>query len=382
MPLRVLFVESGTELGGSQLALLNKLRFLDRQALQPVFASLGFGQGDLPDRVEQLGIPTYRLPAGRFRNAGATVAKIRQLVRIIQREQIDVVFSNSGHPLLYARPAACFARKACVWWVHGYLEHDPLKGHLVPFLEQLLQSDHFIANSRYTASVLARVFPHRNPAPVVPCGVDCDEFQPLPAARARVREDLGIPGHEIVVGMFGRLHPFKGQDVFLRAAARLRRQGIRPRLLLVGGTPYNLSPGYAEWLKRYAGELRLTEQVSFLGQRPDVSWLLNACDIVVHASVEPEPWGQVVAEGMSTGRAMIATAAGGPAEMITHGKNGLLTPPGDAECLAKAIARLAGDPQMRSEFALRAREHALRDLDIRKTVRGLETCLLGAKKAA
>ena len=65
----------------------------------------------------------------------------------------------------------------------------------------------------------------------------------------------------------------------------------------------------------------------------------------MHASTVPEPFGQVVIEGMAAGLPVIASAAGGPLEVITNNVDGILTPPGDASALAVELTRLAGDPE-------------------------------------
>jgi glycosyltransferase involved in cell wall biosynthesis len=101
----------------------------------------------------------------------------------------------------------------------------------------------------------------------------------------------------------------------------------------------------------------------FLGHRRDVNALMNACDAVVHASVESEPWGLVVAEGMAAGRVVIASAAGGPLEMIENRRNGLLVPPGDAFVLAAALEEVLARPAWRREMGEAARDHAIREYD-------------------
>jgi glycosyltransferase involved in cell wall biosynthesis len=67
-------------------------------------------------------------------------------------------------------------------------------------------------------------------------------------------------------------------------------------------------------------------------------------DAVVHCSTEPEPFGRVIIEGMAAGRPVIGSAAGAVPEIIQDGVNGLLTPPGDVDALAWAMARVLEDP--------------------------------------
>ena len=67
-------------------------------------------------------------------------------------------------------------------------------------------------------------------------------------------------------------------------------------------------------------------------------------DVVVHASVRPEPFGMVIIEAMAMGKPVVATEGGGPSEIITHGKSGILVPRGDSESLASAIRMLLENP--------------------------------------
>jgi glycosyltransferase involved in cell wall biosynthesis len=86
------------------------------------------------------------------------------------------------------------------------------------------------------------------------------------------------------------------------------------------------------------------------GYLEDVEASYHAIDIVVHASIEPEPFGMVVPEGMAARKAVIAAAAGGPVEVIIDGQDGLLVPPGDIAALKNAIIELAADPERRRRF--------------------------------
>ncbi|MBI3663823.1 MAG: glycosyltransferase family 4 protein [Acidobacteria bacterium] len=369
-PMRVLFVESQTELGGAQVALLTMLESLDRTRAAPVYASLGFGQGDLPDRVEALGIRVYRMPGGRFRNLASTAARISALRKLIHKEAIDVVLSNSGHPLLYARPAAFWAGRPCVWWVHGPVHEDPLRGELISVVQKLLGADALFANSEYTAGILRQLFAGHPAVRVVRHGIDLERHAPAPAQGMAARAALGILPGERVAGIFGRLQPWKGQHVFLQAAAvpklRETKRELAARFLVVGGSVFGLDRGYAEELRRQAADAGIAERVLFLGQRSDTNALMNACDVVVHASVEPEPWGLVLAEAMAAGRAVIGAAAGGPLEMIADGRTGMLTPPGDAAALADAMESLFRHPERRRALGEAARKHAEQHFERRR----------------
>jgi glycosyltransferase involved in cell wall biosynthesis len=142
----------------------------------------------------------------------------------------------------------------------------------------------------------------------------------------------------------GRLHPNKDFPTLLRALARLPEA----RLALAGDGPER---GALEALAR---ELGLGGRVAFLGWRRDVGALLAAAEMLVVPS-RVEPLGNVVLEGMSAARPVIATAAEGPRELIADGVNGLLVPIGDDAALAAAIAALRADPARAQSIAAAGR---------------------------
>jgi glycosyltransferase involved in cell wall biosynthesis len=361
---RVLFVDSETRPGGAGAALLSVLAALDRERVTPLYASLGFGDGDLPEQVAQLGIRVFRLPAGRFRDLRRTLARVAKLRRIVREERVDVVLSNSGHPLLFARPAAALAHRPCVWWVHGWEPTDPLRGHFIALAEQMLSADLLLCNSEHTARAV-RTFSNGAPVAVVRPGIDLALHRPAPEEGAAARAALGIGPGERVAGIFGRLQRWKGQHVFLSAAAALARRGLAGRWLVVGDTSYGIEPEYAAALRRQARDVGLEGAALFLGQRDDINGLMNACDVVVHASIEPEPLGLVVQEAMAAGRAVIASAAGGPLELIEHARTGWLVPPDNPAALASALERLLEDGELRASLGAAAGSFAAENFDCR-----------------
>jgi glycosyltransferase involved in cell wall biosynthesis len=357
-PRRVLFVDSQAELGGAGFALLTMLQYLDRRLIEPFYVCMTPAPSESEAHVRAMGVPALHIPAGRFRDWQRTAQAIRALHKLIREQQIDAVLTNSGHPLFFARPAALAAGRPCAWWVHGYEPRDPLRGHGIALAQQFLQADAMFANSEFTARMLVRDFPNETRIRVVRYGIDLQAHRPDPAAGLRVRASLGIPPVEPVAGIFGRLQRWKGQHVFLEAAARMAARGVACRFLVAGNSMFGLEPEYAEELQHFVEKNSLRDRVMFLGHRRDVNDVMNACDVVLHASIEPEPWGLVVAEGMAAGRPVIASAAGGPLEMIDHGRTGLLIPPGEARELATALEELLRQPERRQEMGEAARRHA------------------------
>ena len=125
---------------------------------------------------------------------------------------------------------------------------------------------------------------------------------------------------EVLFGVFGRLQRWKGQDVFVEAAAEVARRHPQARFAIVGGSVFGLEPEFLEGLKRRVAELNLVDRLVFTGFRKDVAALMAACDVVCHTSRVPEPFGLVVIEAMMLGRPVIATRGGGPSEIIDSGR--------------------------------------------------------------
>jgi glycosyltransferase involved in cell wall biosynthesis len=145
--------------------------------------------------------------------------------------------------------------------------------------------------------------------------------------------------------MVGRIAPWKGQDLFLRAFARAFARG-EEQARIVGSALFG-EESYGASLHRLVSDLGLAGRVDFAGFHEDVYAQLARLDVLVHASRIPEPLGQVVQEGMRAGLPVVAAAAGGPVELIADGRTGLLYPPGDVGALAERLERLASDPDLR-----------------------------------
>jgi len=289
-----------------------------------------------------------QIRAGRLplRSALVAAAYVIQLTWRLRRLRPDLVHTNSLKAAIYGGLAARLAGVPVVWHVRDRITEDYLPSAAVRLVRAFARwvPAGIIANSRTTLDTLG---PLRCPTAVVPSPID-------PALLDRPRPPRG--NRPFTAAMVGRLAPWKGQDVFLEAFAKAFPGG--PERALVVGSALFGERLYERELRACTSRLGLTDRVEFTGFTDDVAGQLDRADVLVHASVIPEPFGLVVVEGMAAGLPVIAADAGGPAEVITNEVDGLLCPPANVDALATALQRLAADEDLGARLAANARARA------------------------
>jgi phosphatidylinositol alpha 1,6-mannosyltransferase len=167
-------------------------------------------------------------------------------------------------------------------------------------------------------------------------GVDRDLFNP---ARRDEEWRRSVGGEDLVVGFVGRLAPEKRVEL-LEPTSKL--PGIQ--LVVVGDGPRRKS------LQRAMPDAVFTGQLT----GPDLGRAMASCDLLVHPGAD-ETFCQVVQEALCAGVPVIATAAGGPLDLVRHGENGLLWAGDDPNVLAAQVCALRDDPIALARMAVKAR---------------------------
>jgi len=348
---RVVYVDHVARLSGGEIALVRALAALGSRVEAHVI--LGEG-GPLVERLREVGATVEVLPmpvAAREvrkdsvapgalgpRAVGATLRYVGALRRRLRELQPDVVHTNSLKAAFYGGVAGRLAGIPVVWHIRDRIAPDYLPAAAVTMvrLGSRFVPNAVVANSRATLGTL----PVRRGVVVTNTVI----YDPVRMAGSRGPHREG----PFRVGILGRLAPWKGQDVFLEAFARAFPDDDT-QAWIVGAAMFG-EGGYAETLGSQAERLGIGERVEFRGFRDDVWAELAQIDLLVHCSTTPEPFGQVVVEGMVAGVPVIAADAGGPAEIITTDVDGILTPPGDAATLAAAMRRIHDDDALRQRL--------------------------------
>lgn len=334
-------------LGGAEIMLWHLLSHLDTKRFQTTVAF--FEPGPFRDEVAALpGIRTVAVPTGRLRNVRRATGATRALARILREAQPDLVLNWVAKAQLYGASAAALAGlgNRVVWWQHG-IPH----GHWMDRLATALPARAVGCSSTTAAWAQARMAPHR-PAFVVHPGVEPRRAAAIP------RSTLGIPEQRTVVGIVGRLQPWKGQHRVIEAVGQLRDDGRDVHALVVGGDSHGLSPEYSGLLDRRIRELGLTDRVTMTGQVRDPAGHIAAMDVLVNASVR-EPFGMVILEGMAQEVAVVAVGDAGPRDIIEDGVSGVLVSEPQADLIAAGIEGLLGDGGRRRRIAVAGRERLL-----------------------
>jgi glycosyltransferase involved in cell wall biosynthesis len=188
----------------------------------------------------------------------------------------------------------------------------------------------YIANSAATKRNLISIGVRSRRITVIYPPLDLSMFD-LKQHSSLTRSAFGVPASSPCFGIVGLLVPWKGQDVFLRAAKRVLEKVPEAYALVVGGAPSG-GRDYAESLRHLAAELGIDDRVVFTGYRADVPDVLRLLDVVAHASVQPEPFGRVIAEAMAMGRPVVASNARGPTEIIEDARTAFVLPDDDEAC--------------------------------------------------
>ena len=226
-----------------------------------------------------------------------------------------------------------------VYWVRDGLSNSSVNKCAVWITRRftLRRVDVCVANSQWTASSVRQARPLlRVLVSPSPCGVS-----PSGCAHPRRR------GHEqtpIRVVYVGRIAVWKGVDVAINAVRILNETAGSTKFTLdiVGGPVFGDNSYFDEMRTICSG----LEYVTVKGHVDDVNVILPDYDFLFHCSVLPEPFGQVVVQGMNAGLVVFASNHGGPAEIIENGLSGFLYEPGSSRGLADIVTRVADERKL------------------------------------
>ncbi|WHY20327.1 glycosyltransferase family 4 protein [Paenibacillus sp. G2S3] len=357
--LRVAYIDHTAKWSGGEVALFNILTHIGEQIDPLVILA---EDGALAERLRENGMDVRIIALdesirSRGRNAvnlGAPAAAFkllaygRKLAPLLKAEKVDCVHTNSLKSALYGAIAAKIAGVPLIWHIRDHIGAPYLKPIVakgIRLLSRLLPNG-VIANSHSTLNALE--LPRSKKTLVV-----------YSAFAKAIGNGIGMRDQkDFNVLLVGRLAHWKGQHIVLEAAKSFKNEP-RVKFWLAGDALFGEEAYKQELLQKIKND-ELTN-VSMLGHVDDIQGLMNTADLLIHTSVTPEPFGQVIVEGMAAGLPVIASNEGGPVEIVVQGETGLLIEPGDAAILADSIKWMLDHPEERRRMAdngmKRVKEH-------------------------
>jgi glycosyltransferase involved in cell wall biosynthesis len=294
----------------------------------------------------------------------ADLRAARELLRILQRERVDVLHTHNPKPGFYGRIVGRVARVPIVVnTVHGLYAtpDDPWTKRAVVYgLEAIAArcSDAELYQNIEDLEFMQQWHLTRR-ASLLGNGVDLRRFDRArvgPEARTAMRAELGATDDTIVVGSVGRLVAEKGYPELFEAMA-----GLDPSrfLLVVAG---DRDPDKPDSLDPAVVDAAQARGVRFVGHREDVEHFYPGLDLFVLAS-HREGFPRVAMEAAAMGLPVVTTDVRGCRQVVDHGVNGLLVPVRDPGALQAAIVTLSENSERRSEMGDASRAKARKEFD-------------------
>jgi len=381
MPPPVLLVNGSDTIEGDTRVFLNAAVELARGGYRCVFFSAPGAAAEAARAVDGVDLRVQpgllaqnadRRPGLRGRVDAALrgarfAAAVAAIAREARRQRGAIVYTydrTRGAPAAYL--AARLARRPFVW--HANLSIAYNGGWLRRYVA--FHADRIIAISRYVADQYRQAGCPAQNLRVVLNGVAAPPSID-PTLGERLRASLGIAPTAPVIGMVGRLSPWKGQEDLLRAAAMLRRPFPDLQVLIAGHdtdesrwTHGAHETSFRAVLERERARLALESCVHFLGPVSPPTPVYMAADVVALPSHE-EPFGLVVIEAMLLGRPVVTCRAGGIPEIVADG-TAVLVEPRAPDALAKAVGGLLADRERAARIAAAGRSHALAQFSLER----------------
>ena len=347
----ILYLDSGSGIGGGQRSLLLLLNLLDKDRFTPFVGCLGdspfAAEAEKTEaRVVPLSLPAAHNKTDKVRRftLGDLLEDLRQLKvilqlhRMVKRNAIDLIHANSLSVALLGGIVARINRIPILM----HKRYATSYGVLDRICERLLHRVILVSKAtRWNFAPTAK-------QTLIYNGVDLDAFQASPEEVQDLRAELlpDASDASIVAGVVTRITPEKGIHFLVRAIAALKGLSLMTRtdikLLIVGGPYFQKDIDYMNELKQEVADLGVEDSIIFTGFLSDTRVVTSLLDIVLVPSIIPEACPRTIIEAMAVGKPVIATPLGGSKELVTP-DTGILVPPEDASAIADAIAILTTD---------------------------------------
>ncbi|NQT46803.1 MAG: lipopolysaccharide heptosyltransferase II [Candidatus Omnitrophica bacterium] len=323
--------------GGVERGTVDLAKYLSDNGHKAVVIS---GGGRLVRELDMIGVCHYQLPV-YSKNPIIMASLIKEVIRVIRRENIQIVHARSRVPAWIGFFAARMTHTPFITTAHG--------AYKSPYFSRVMGWGRtVIVASRAMADHMHNNFDvPLDKISLIPRGVQLDDFIFSPSKEQK--------GKAFTIGMASRITPLKGHSQFLKAVSIVARKIPTFKVLIAGDAPAN-KRHYIEELRLLVRRYGLTGIVEFLGHQENIPAFISQLDLFVSSTTTPEAFGRTIVEAMACGVPVVATKVGGVVDIVEDGVNGILVPPADPTSMADAIMRFHNDKEAAGSMVRSARK--------------------------
>ena len=329
----------GSSIGGGEKQLAYLVANIDRARYHPLVVCPD--DGVFVEHLRSANVPTVVLELPPWRKAKSLITRYsaaKKLVALAKAHNTQLIHTSDS----WFNPYLWYVKKRlkipAVSHVRNLLTPTQVQKYRFDRMDSIIA----ISEQSKTPLIQAGIDAHKIDV-ILNC-VDLSVFQPA---------SVIAPSAEYVVGIVGRIEPFKRQKTFVEIAAKVAKQCKQVRFRIIGAaldTPEHRA--YHREVRQLVAKYQLQESVHFAGHRTDMPKAMQELDLLVTLSA-----GSVIAEAMAAGKPVIGTPIGSTAEMIVHGVTGYVVPIDLIDGIANKILELAKDPTQGVRMGQRARRY-------------------------
>lgn len=365
MTKKVLYITSLASQYGSEESFINLLRHLDRAKFDPFVLTV---RGPLIDTLKKYNIPfkEHKTLTLTRANLISYILLVLQLTCFIRRGKYRIIHANDIRSAQYAILAARLANVPSILHIRFYGLETWLKWKNRAIFR--LASGAIAISNKVKDSLIQSDFPEKR-IHLIYNGVDLDRFHNNITGQS-FRTEAGVKEGDILIGVVGRIIPFKGQDIFLKALPYVIKKYPNAKFAIVGEdtTPER---DYIKKLEELVRDLGLIDRVYFSGFKQNIPEVMKAFDILVVPSTN-EPFGRVIIESMAVNVPVIASSVGGIPDIIQNETNGILIPANDSDAISNAIVKILTNKNDYDRIAFMGRKTVEKKFSIQNHVKQVE----------
>ena len=282
--------------------------------------------------------------------------------RIFKKElkdkEIAILHSNTL-ATLFGSFYCLFSKTKHIFHVHEIMDRPWFVKYFFTTI-MLLFSDKIVYNSFATEKFYNKTCPLlKRKSTTILNGVDRESKALSKKEINALRADILNSDNDVfLIGLIGRFNRLKGHDLLLESFKDLTKKYSHIKLCFVGSTPNNQDHYYTSILNKIT-ELQLMNKVEIIGFKKNIYPIIDAMDVIVVPSTEPESFGIIAVEAMLSHKAVIASNIGGLTNILTHNETGLLFEPNNKEDLSNSLERLISDTDLKLKLEKNAYKRSI-----------------------